>query len=500
MNKKISGNKALIHIFHFCERLPLLFMLTLFALSACKDDFTTDGSRRLSFSVDTLRFDTVFSDVLTPTQTVKVYNHSGKDIQIERCQIDDGGQRFFQINLNGRSGTSFQNIGIPDGDSLYLFVQFIVPDGGKDSPTLIENHITFSYNSNTDQIVLSAYGQDVHRIEGDSITTDTVWENDKPYLVLKSLSICEGATLTIRQGARIFMHNDASITVNGKIICEGTPQEPVTFRGDRTDLITSKTSYDQLSNQWGGIHITGKSTGNILRSTIIRNGNYGILVDSAAIATNVYRLAIANSHIHNTDQYTLRTQCANLYAYNTLFTCGGNGCVVIEGGNALFNHCTIGNFTRGLGLYAYAAVLSDRTLYTDGEIRYPLNATFNNCIIYGSGRNEICYTMDEEADEVQIAFNHCLVKQDTTYKATRWNKFIRESTFNEDPNFFLVNTTDRLYDFRIDSTSVAAGKGSAEILNQYPECKTDIIGFPRLLFGLPDLGAYQSIPESIINQ
>ena len=481
LTKRFLSNSFVL----FCS---FLCILTLYS---CKDEFTSDASYRLSYSVDTLRFDTIFSEVLTPTQTIKIYNRSGKDIQIESCQLRSE-YDCFQINLNGRSDTNFSRINIEDGDSLFLFVQSYIPEGGKETPLYVDGIITFSYNGNNDQIVLAAFGQDVHKIRNKSVSADTVWTNDKPYLIYGTLSVDTTATLTIQEGSRLYFHNDATLLVNGTLVCNGTLSNPITFRGDRTDNITQSTSYDQLSNQWGGIELTGSSTGNIINHTLIKNGRFGILVDSADVDAQTIRLVIANSQIHNVNQSGLKTHCATVYAYNSLFTCAGNGCVVLQGGKYIFNHCTIANYTRGAGLYAYGVVLANSQLYDDKTEN--LQSSFNNCIIYGSSTNEIYFKHEKLDETFKIAFRHCLLKCKTIPEELANDFCFTSPIWNEWPDFSKVNVSERLYDFHIDSLSPCKYKGLPAVLTQYPECQLDKDEETRVSDSLPDIGAYQWKP------
>ena len=489
--------KNLKHCFLSCFFILACTSFCGLTLNSCKDDFTSDASYRLTYSVDTLRFDTIFSEVLTPTQTIKIYNHSGKDIQIESCQLRNE-YDCFQINLNGRSGTNFSRINIEDGDSLFLFVQSYIPEGGKETPLYVDGIISFSYNGNNDQVVLSAFGQDVHKIRNKSISADTVWTNDKPYLIYGTLTVDSATTLTIQEGARLYFHNDATMLVDGTLVCNGSLSAPITFRGDRTDNITPSTSYDQLSNQWGGIELSGSSTGNVINHTLIKNGNFGIQVDSADVDAETIRLVIANSQIHNVDQSGLKTHCATVYAYNSLFTCAGNGCVVLQGGKYIFNHCTIANYTRGASLYAYGVVLANSQLYDD-KIE-SLQSAFNNCIVYGSSVNELYFKYEELDETFKIAFRHCLLRCKTLPEELANDLYFTSPIWNEWPDFSKVNVNERLYDFHIDSLSPCKYKGLPAVLTQYPECQLDKDEKTRVSDSLPDIGAFQWQPSVIATE
>ena len=69
------------------KHLVLIFLL-LAALSgglltSCiEDDFSSSPNDVLTFSTDTVRFDTVFTDIGTSTRIFKVYNRSKKSLNI----------------------------------------------------------------------------------------------------------------------------------------------------------------------------------------------------------------------------------------------------------------------------------------------------------------------------------------------------------------------------------------------------------------------------------
>lgn len=483
--KNIGNSFFRIHflLVLFC---PLLFF-------SCKDEFTTDNSCRLSFSVDTVRFDTIFTDYLMPTQAIMIYNHTEKNLRIKECKISNN-YGCFKVNLDGRSGNTFNDIEISSGDSLFLFIQARIPETGQDAPLFIEESIVFNYNDNVDKVTLIAYGQDVHKFNNDSIKGSSTWVNDKPYLIYNDLTVAESATLTIEEGVTIYMHDKAEIIVDGTLLCKGSRNAPITVRGDRTDNITANTLYDQINGQWNGLFFKNTSKGNQLQYTQIRNGKYGIVIDSAevgAIDTMTPRLIIGNSHIHNVSQNALNAYCATVYAYNTLFTCGENGCVVLQGGTYVFNHCTITDYGCGAGKYAFATVLSDKKLFSYESQSSPLSALFTNCIVYGPKINELYFESEEEDEQFRFLFDHCLLRYNGYQEKFMNGKYFNTPIWNESPDFKVVNVKERRYDFHIDSLSGARNKGTTEILSIFPECQTDKDGNMRTADSLPDIGAYQ---------
>ena len=96
----------------FCVIIPmekfriLAYMLLLAVVglvTACNDDdtFTTSKSNLLAFSTDTVRLDTTFSKVPTPTKTFWVYNRSGNGIRLANVRLEQGNQTGFRVNVDG---------------------------------------------------------------------------------------------------------------------------------------------------------------------------------------------------------------------------------------------------------------------------------------------------------------------------------------------------------------------------------------------------------------
>ena len=84
-----------------------------FTIDSCKKDrITTDPSAKLSFSTQSILFDTVFTTVGSTTKTFLVYNRNSQSIKISSIQLARGTASNFRINVNGLKGVQFSNIEI----------------------------------------------------------------------------------------------------------------------------------------------------------------------------------------------------------------------------------------------------------------------------------------------------------------------------------------------------------------------------------------------------
>ena len=144
------------------------------AVSSCiTDDFTTSSSDVLAFSTDTLTFDTVFTDLGTPTARLKVYNRAKKSINISSIRFKNP-ESEFQLNVDGMSGVDFHDVEIRGKDSIYVFVECFIPPSESNEPHLVEDQLVFVTNGVQQEVQVEAYGQNVNRLRGITLTEDTL--------------------------------------------------------------------------------------------------------------------------------------------------------------------------------------------------------------------------------------------------------------------------------------------------------------------------------------
>ena len=181
----------------------------------------------------------------------------------------------------------------------------------------------------------------------------------------------------------LIIYNDGLILVgdNGNVNMEGTLDNPIIIQGDRLE-----DEFEGSSGQWAGMRLLSGSTGNIMENVIVRNSIVGVRVDSAA------SLTISNAQIYNTAGSGLIGVHASITATNCLFYNNGGNAVQCEyGGNYSFDYCTLASY----GVDASALRLGNFTCVDPSDplcqlVRInPLNADFQNCIIFGSRRDEL---------------------------------------------------------------------------------------------------------------
>ena len=254
-----------------------LMMLMALSTSCIEDGFTTSSSDVLAFNMDTVAFDTVITLQGTATKQMIVYNNSKKQINISSIKVAGlASKGHFHLNVDGIRGDEFQNVEIRGNDSIFIFIEAKLDEMEQNEPTLIEDRLEFVTNGQTQKVYLTAWGQDVVRINGDTISRNTRFVADKPYLIYDTMFVEPGVTLTLEEGTTLLFHDKAAIRCAGRMLANGTAEEPITFRGDRLDRIVGETSFDIMSGQWGGVIFTPPTMGNVLKHVIMRGSSIGM--------------------------------------------------------------------------------------------------------------------------------------------------------------------------------------------------------------------------------
>lgn len=466
------------------KRNLLHILFSLFAVlalfTACNDDdFSANPSLTLSFSRDTLRMDTILTGIGTSTRQLMVYNRHKESLLISSITLADASKSGFRINVDGMKGSHFSDVEIRGKDSLFILVEATLSPQDSDEPVFKKDSIVFITNGNRQDIKLLAYGQDFVSLRKKEITRDTLIGSPRPIVIYDSLSIKEGAKLTLAAGTRLYFHGKASIQVHGQLSAEGTPDAPVVFRGDRTDKLFSHLPYDRLPGQWGGIRFHISSYDNSLNFVDIHGGIYGIRCDSAA--TDRRKLTLTNSIIHQVSGNALEMTSCQAVIGNSRISNAGNNCVSLLGGDYEFVHCTLANYyswdiKKGVALYFRNE---------QQETAYPLTmAAFRNCIISGSSGDEINGGRSEDAT---IPFNYYF-SYSLINSIEEKNDKITNVVWKKDDHFALINTDEQLYDFQPDSLSAAINIGLREDARNYP---LDLKGVSRLEDEAPDAGCHE---------
>lgn len=450
------------------------------ATGCIEDGFTTDASDQPTFSTDTLNLGTVFTEAGTPTYNFMVYNRADKNLRISSIMLR-GGSEVFRLNVDGISARQFSDVEIRPNDSIFVLVEATLPANGVNTPVLVEEHLDFLTNGITSTVVLRAEGQDINRHKGLVITEDTRFTADRPYQIYDSIIVAKDATLTIDAGTTLYFHDKAMMRVDGTLVCNGTPEAFIAFRGDRTDNVVGKINYEIMSGQWGGVTFSPSSRNNVMSHTNVRNSSYGVQADSIAPSATP-GLMLKNCILRNSAGSNLTVYHSDVTAVGCEFAEAATGVVWLHGGSHTFNHCTFSNYY----LFAVPSTpiinFSHIDAESDDQSGLPYTAAeITNSIVYGLGA-ELSHG---DLGGTSIRLHRCLLKS----AGEDDDNFI-DCLWESDPLFYTVRE-EYLFDYRLrdESPAIAAADPSLTL----PTAAIDICGLPRGT--APDLGAYVYTPE-----
>ncbi len=457
--------------------------LLVFTLLACskEEKFTTNNSDKLEFSVDTLRFDTVFTELGSATRLFRVYNRHKESIRISNIRLAGNQQSKFNLNVDGIPGNEHKDVVIYPHDSIYVFAEVTINPNSplSISPFFVYDSILFETNGNVQSVTLEAWGQNANYIPNrwskDSIVLyscnggEVIWDDPKPY-VIYGIVVFDNCTLTIPAGARIHVHggvsktkdqDDKTIIYNsgrllflekGKLQVLGTLENPVVMQGDRLE-----EDFAKADGQWTGIILGGGSKGHRIEHATIRNSLFGVYVDSSA------ELSLKNVAIYNTSGVGLYALHAKVVAENCLFYNNGTSNVQLGyGGNYQFTYCTLANYGTNSSALSMGNGICDDPLCTTPPRIFKLEAKFLNCILFGSKKDEILisdFTGEQGRNPsfLDYSFQNCIIRVDQiAHETLGLPDFFDHcvACINAKPQDALFRSTDQ-DDFHLDTLSIA---------------------------------------------
>ena len=431
-------------------------------------------------SADEIKFDTVFTTTGSITQSFKIFNENDQKLRLSSIRLIGGSASYFKINADGVIGPEISNIEVEANDSVYVFVSVSIDQSTANVPFIIQDSIQINYNGTTQQVNLEAWGQNAHFYRDKKITTDEIWNNDLPYVILGSLTINVDKKLTINKGCRIYVHADAPILVDGTLEINGEKDtvDRVQFRGDRLD-----EPYNDFPAGWPGIFFRSTRKDNVFNYTVIRNAYQALAVLDPPLTVNP-KLVLNECIIDNAYDAGIIAINSSIRARNCLVSNCGQNVVLAKGGNYQFTHCTVASFSNSYILHRDPVLfVSNYILVNNNPVTANLTALFRNCIFWGQdGTVEDEVVVAKSGNTTfDVNFDYNLWKVQNPPANITSNQIIN----NQYPAFDSINTSKRFYNFRLKDESPAKNKATNAGVS------LDLDGKPRPVGTAPDLGSYE---------
>lgn len=422
-----------------------------------EDELMNESDLQLSFSTDTLTFDTVFTTLGSTTRQVKVYNKGKKAVRFSTVGIRGGRASRFRLNIDGDTSMVVRDLDIAAGDSCFIFVRVNVNPNSATEPFLVEDYIDLQYEHSNGlgcrSIVLTAYGRNAvyhNPLPGRSysvIDCDN-WNHQLPHVIIGQAVVDSATMLTLVSGDELYFAPDAMLWVYncGTLKVQGSEEKPVLFTSLRQD-----EWYQGLPGQWNAIWLSAGSKDNEIDHAYIENGTIGIIVD-----TNVNgnpTLSLSNTVILHESTAGIVAQGAWLVADNVLVADCGMAAVALQyGGRATITNSTIANYWRYSARRMPALVLNNWYRSGDGHsvLRELGPVRIENCIVYGNYVDTEVLEDKNPSVAFDVSFANCVVKG-----LERLNYVVATGCIDVDPQF--ENTDEHDYHLKDDSPATGIG-------------------------------------------
>jgi hypothetical protein len=448
----------------------LLILFTL-SISSCGKHVIL-SKNNLSFSKDTVVFDTVFTTIGSTTQQFKIYNTDSKTIRIDEIELMGGTSSKFSMNVDGLQGTKIEDLYIEGGDSLFVFVEVTLDPNGSNLPMVIEDSIRFKSNEKNQFVKLAAWGQDAYFHYKD--LNEGIWPNDKPHVVYGYAAVDSAKTLTIQAGTHIHMHKNAILYVyKSTLNIQGTLGNEVIIEGDRLEQ-----DYQNISGQFYGIYFQ-QARPSTIDYAIIKNGTSGVHLYDEDPTNNDYTLTMTNTIIKNQARYGVFIFAgAKVKAENCIIAKNGTHALfVLQGGDFNFNHCNLLGY--GSSTNPAVGISNFYNDYTAGQTNVSSieEGKLYNCVVTGNLTSEFAMdTIQMSGVVLNFDFKNTILRSEEVYTDSFY-----DASVIWNGNALFTNPTE--FDFSFGSNSELQGNG----INT--SVVTDILGNPRN--NPPDIGAIE---------
>ena len=411
-------------------------------LTACtdSDSFTTSTGNRLTFSEDTICFDTLFSTVPSATQTFWVHNESSDGIRILTARLERSNQSGYRVNVDGTYldpvGSDFE---VRKGDSILVFVEITTRENRSEEPQLVEDNLIFTLESGVEQRVnLRTYSWDAQMVGDLVVCQDTIIESRVPIIVNgQGIRVEEGATLTLRN-TEFYFHDGAGIEAHGNVMAENC-----LFRGDRLDRMFSYLPYDRISGQWRGISLSSANSYNQFVDCEIRNAVDAVVCDSTT-------LFLYNTVVHNSSGVGLSARHSTVVIDYCQFSNTFGDCLGLFGCEATIQHSTLAQF------YPFSANRGYALHFVNTEL--PMTLVCTNTLVTGYADDVVQGEVSDTAVVFDYRFADCLLRTPEVEDSVRFERIIWETpedSVQGKQHFRTVDEENLYYDFTIDSISPA---------------------------------------------
>ncbi len=390
---------------------PFLLSLAfgmLLGIGCTRAPLTLEYPNDLEYSQDTVRFDSVFVGRTSPTRLLAIYNRTDQPIRIPRIALEKGPASPYVVLVDGDMGPEVKELSIFAHDSLLVFMRFRSSEVMNDTVTECTDLLAIESRNGSKRIPLKAWTLNASVLELEKLTEDLTLDGPPARVLKGSLSVPEGLTLTLRNGASLYFPPRAGLHVRGTLRLEGTGGRPVVLAPDRLDQY-----YRTQHGLWGGVVLYPESGKHVFKHAVIRNAATAIAVED--YANKPLRLEHSQLLYYALDGLSLKNTSAQLFA-----------CIIAQGARSALRMRNASVSVLQSTLYSVLPKLQVRRgpllslEQLKSEDRNTL--TFDNSILWGDRDEEFALPKVDKYSG-NITFSNSVVKvsaKDTTF-ASMWS-------------------------------------------------------------------------------
>lgn len=486
------GRKALgiaLNLYMLKKTVILIPVLLLLWMAGCRqrpDFFVEKGA--LDFSTDTIFFDSIFTNLPSPTERVTVVNNTKDNIDISQIRLEDGTE--FTLAVDGVFGDTIAHYQLPQGDSLVAFVSFT----SQQRDVFVRDRLLFTIGDQVQHVDIEAFVFDaiVYRdsLLGQDGSTSTYLDPTKRHLIDGYLYVPDGHALYIPAGTQLyftprqdeFYNLVSGLYVFGRLFVQGVQGNEVVFQGSRFGR-----RYEETPAQWRGISFGNLARASTIEHAIIKNGLIGVyqeygnpgfgpkvLVERSEIRNMGAYGVVSNGYTQDNSAYPL-IRMQNSLVHN----CKEGNVALLGGGRYDFIHCTFANYT--IDFIRNSPQILINNYDEDQNLTFYCKASFTNCIIWGSEEDEVVMDSFPIPNQWDVFFNNSLVRTTLQLKG---ENIVASQNLDfpkfKDPNSGRPNERD--YHLEINSPAVNIGRA----IPGYIRDKDEVLRSQQ-----PDAGCYE---------
>ena len=426
------------------------------------DSYSTNRNLKLTISVDSLKFDTLISNINHITKRFEVYNHNAENVKIEEIYLGRYPQSPYRVHINGIPVEETLEETLLAGDHINVLVSVKFEPNGQDTPVKEKDLLVFVTNGNRQEVELLAWSQDTHTLQNSMIDRNTVFRANRSYLINESIVVDTDSELRIEKGVKLYFAFNKGMTIHGSLICEGSPDAQIMMINIRQD-----GKYKNAIGQWQGINFTPSSHNNMLKHVVLRNAVTGLKFDSLYTSGN--NIQLQSVRIENISKNGIEAIQTNVMIENLLVNNCSRHAIYLSGGKSTITHATLAIYPNNIN--RLGEVIKIENLH-----ERLTDFTLINSIVWGVSRfkEEIIVIDGKKASLINI--QNSLIKSSLPRWDMNENLLSTEDTF---PRFI----NPHAYEFKLAEASPAINTG----VNQ--ATMLDLDG--TLRDNEPDMGAFE---------